>query len=226
MLVWERPEPPDRQTVGPLSRKRIVDAAMGLADQHGLAAVSLRKVAGVLEVGPMRLYGYIDSKEELLDLMVDAVYAEVRPVGKDWREMLRSLADTTRRAARAHEWFADLMGGRPQLGPNALARMEVVVTAMADVDLDSVMPIVGAVDAYVVGAVRREIFERRAELATGLDKQRWQEALGPYLTRTFATGKFPALSAVVQDAAHPDEDDIFAIGLDFLLDGIEAHMSR
>src|SRR3712207_4865231 len=80
MLVWERPEPPDRPVLAPLSLERLVRAAIRLADADGLEAVSLRKVAAALDVGPMRLYGYIATKEELLDLMVDSVYAEIRPV--------------------------------------------------------------------------------------------------------------------------------------------------
>lgn len=226
MLVWERPEPPNRPAPASLSRERIVRAAIQLADADGLDAVSLRKVATVLGVGPMRLYGYIAGKEELLDLMVDAVHAEIRPAGDGWREALRSLAETTRHAAHEHEWLADLLGGRPQLGPHALASGEAVMAALGEVDVDAVMPVVTAVKAYVTGAVRREIAERRAERVTGMDERRWQESLGPYLERTFATGRFPALATVVRDAAHLDADDTFRVGLDFLLDGIEARISK
>ncbi|MFD7624038.1 TetR/AcrR family transcriptional regulator, partial [Streptomyces sp. NPDC059802] len=155
MLVWERPEPPNRPVPAPLSRERIVRAAIRLADADGLDAVSLRKVATALDVRPMRLYGYIASKEELLDLMVDAAHAEIRPVKDGWREVLRSLAEATRHAAHEHEWLADLLGGRPQLGPHALASGETVVAALGDIDVDAIMPVVAAVNAYVIGAVRR-----------------------------------------------------------------------
>ena len=225
MLVWERPEPPERPTPAALSRERIVRAAIRLADADGLAAVSLRKVAAALDVGPMRLYGYLDTKGELLDLMLDEVYAEVRPTGDGWREVLRSYAESTRQAAHRHEWFADLLGGRPQLGPHALAEGEAVVAGLGAVDVDAVMPVIGAVKAYVIGAVRREIAERRAERATGMDANQWQLASGPYLTRAFASGRFPALAAVVRDGAHLNADQTFSIGLDFLLDGIAAHIS-
>ncbi|MET9284560.1 TetR/AcrR family transcriptional regulator [Nocardia beijingensis] len=224
MLVWERPEPPNRPVPAPLSRERIVRAAIRLADADGLEAVSLRKVAAALDVGPMRLYGYIATKDELLDLMVDAVYAEIRPTGNSRREVLRSVAETTRQAVHQHEWLADLLGGRPQLGPNALARGEAVIAALDGVDVDIVMPVVTAVDAYVIGAVRREIAERRAERATGMDERQWQAAYGPYLERAFATGRYPALATVIRDAAHLDADQTFQTGLDFLLDGIEARI--
>ncbi|MEU6462401.1 TetR/AcrR family transcriptional regulator [Streptomyces sp. NPDC046976] len=226
MLVWERPEPPERPVPAPLNREAIVRTAIRLADADGLEAVSLRKVATALGVGPMRLYSYIASKEELLDLMVDAAYAEIRPVGDGWRQVLRSLAESTRQAAHEHEWLADLLGGRPQLGPHALANGETVVARLDGIALDDAMPMVAAVNAYVIGAVRREIAERRAERASGMDERRWQAALGPYLERTFATGRFPALATVVRDAAHLDADATFRLGLDFLLDGIEARVSR
>lgn len=226
MLVWERPEPPERPVPAPLSRERIVRAAIALADADGLDAVSLRKVAAALGAGPMRLYGYIDTKDELLDLMVDAVYAEIRPTGGDWREVLHAVAEATRRSVHRHEWLADLIGGRPQLGPHALARGEAVISAMHGVDVDLVMPVVSAVDSYVIGVVRREIAERRAERATGMDQAQWQAAFGPYLRRAFATGRLPALETVVRDAVHHDADETFRMGLEFLLDGIAARLSR
>lgn len=226
MLVWERPEPPNRPVPAQLSREQIVRTAIRLADADGLDAVSLRKVATALDVRPMRLYGYIAGKEELLDLMVDAVHAGIRPVGDHWREVLRSHAEATRSAAHEHEWLADLLGGRPQLGPEALAGGETLVAALGEIHVDAVMPVVAAVKAYVIGAVRREIAERRAERATGMDERQWQSSLGPYLERTFATGRFPALATVVRDAAHLDADHTFRIGLEFVLDGIEAHLSR
>ncbi|MFI8825319.1 TetR/AcrR family transcriptional regulator C-terminal domain-containing protein [Streptomyces sp. NPDC053431] len=100
------------------------------------------------------------------------------------------------------------------------------MAALGDVGVDAVMPVVAAVNAYVIGAVRREIAARRAERATNLDEKRWQASLGPYLERPFATGRYPALATVVRDTAHLDADRTFRIGLDFLLDGIEAGLSR
>lgn len=212
--------------LAPLSRERIVRAAIRLADADGLDAVSLRKVAAALDVGPMRLYGYIATKEELLDLMVDAVHAEIRPAGDGWRAVLYSLAEAIRHAAHQHEWLADLLGGRPQLGPNTLASGEAVAAGMAGVDLDTLVPAIAAVNAYVIGAVRREITERRAERASGMDQRQWQVAFGPYLRRAFATGRFPTLATVVHEGPHLDADDTFRAGLDYVLDGIGARISH
>ncbi|MFE7116700.1 TetR/AcrR family transcriptional regulator C-terminal domain-containing protein [Streptomyces sp. NPDC057654] len=232
-LVWERPEPPSRPTPSPLSRDRIVRAAIALADADGLDAVSLRKVAAVLDAGPMRLYRYLSAKEELLDLMVDEVYGEIdapEPSGGDWRRDLRSHARRTRAAALRHEWFADLLGGRPHLGPNALANFESSLAALRRAPgfegIDTVLAAVEAVDAYLVGAVRKEVAELRAERSTGLDEQQWQIAAGPYIGRMLATGRYPTLSEAVVEAAPRDADTVFDTGLTYVLDGIAARLPR
>ncbi|CAL9335382.1 TetR/AcrR family transcriptional regulator [Streptomyces sp. enrichment culture] len=225
MTVWDRPEQPNRPV--PLDRERIVAAAVALADEGGLAAVSLRKVAARLNAGPMRLYGYISTKDDLFDLMVDAVYAEILPGERpgDWREALRSLAHGTRRAALRHEWLADLLGGRPALGPNSLAVSEATLAALDGLaDVDTVMRAVETVSAYFTGAIRREITELRAERATGLSKSEWQRARGPHVTRMLATGRFPALAKAVHDGTHVDAEESFATGLEWVLDAVAARL--
>jgi AcrR family transcriptional regulator len=231
-LVWERPEPPSRPAPSPLSRDRIVRAAIELADADGLEAVSLRKVAAALGAGPMRLYGYLSTKEELLDLMVDAVYGEIpapESAGGDWRGALRSLAGGVRRTALRHEWFADLLGGRPHLGPNALAHLEASLAVLDGVPgfggIEAVMQATHTVNAYVIGAVRSELAESRAERATGLGEREWQATTGPYLVRMFATGRYPTLAKVVHEAEHPDAETVFDTGLDQVLDGVAARLT-
>ena len=226
MTVWDRPEPPTRPV--PLDRERIVAAAISLADEGGLEAVSLRKVAARLDAGPMRLYGYISTKEELFDLMVDEVYAEILPEEqpRDWREALGSHAHRTRRAALRHEWLADLLGGRPSLGPNALAVGEATLSALDGLaDIDTVMRAVETVSAYSTGAIRREVANLRAERATGLSKYDWQRASGPYMTKMLATGRFPALAKAVYDGTDVDAEESFATGLDWILDAVAAKLT-
>jgi AcrR family transcriptional regulator len=232
-LVWERPEPSVRTAPGPLSRERIVRAAIAIADAEGLAAVSLRKVAAALDAGPMRLYGYMSTKEELLELMVDVVYGEMvsaGPIRGDWRDALRALAHRTREAARAHPWFIDLLVGRQHLGPHALAHLESSMAALADTpgfeSIELVMDAVGTVNAYVIGALRGEAGELRAELESGQSKSEWQLTVWPYVQRMLATGRFPTLSKVVRDALHPPLERVFERRLECVLDGIAARLQR
>lgn len=224
--VWDRPEPANRPAPSPLSRERIVRAAIELADESGLAAVSIRKVAAVLEAGPMRLYGYVSTKEELFDLMVDAVYAELTetgPAGADWRARLRSIAEGLRAATLRHEWFAELIGGRPDIGPNGLAQLETAYSVFDEaLDIDTIMLAVGTVRSYVLGAVREELAQFRAERRTGMDEREWQFASGPYLERMLADGDYPMLDRVVAEASHPARDSVFSAGLEAVLDGVEA----
>src|SRR5689334_8006857 len=121
--VWERPEPQPRAAPVPLNRAKIAAAAIRLADVQGLEGLSVRKIAKELGVGPMRLYDYVTNRSELLDLMVDAVYARIDEAGRhpEWRATVLAIAHATRDAALDHEWFADLLGARPHLGPHALA---------------------------------------------------------------------------------------------------------
>ncbi len=228
-LVWERPEPPGRPAPSPLSRDRIVRTAIELADADGLAAVSLRKVAAALDAGPMRLYGYLATKEELLDLMVDQVYGEIPLPGPDignWRAALTDIAVRTRRVARQHEWFVELLGGRPQIGPHALANMEACLAAFDGVpgfaDADRAWRAVGSVRGYMTGALSRELAELRAERNSGLTERQWQIAAGPYIQRMMATGRYPNLSRAIVEAEHSEPDADFLIGLNFVLDGIAA----
>lgn len=232
-LVWERPEPPSRPAPGPLSRDGIVRAAIELADKEGLVSVSLRKVAAVLEAGPMRLYGYMSTKEELLDLMVDAVYGEIvseGPIQGEWREALRTIAHRIRKAATAHKWFIELVGGRPPLGPNGLAHLEASLAALSNTpgfeDIDAILQAVRTVTAYTIGAIQGESSQLRAERTSGLNEAEWQQATWPYLQRVLATGRFPMITRVVRDARHPSPEIIFDKGLDCVLDGIAARLSR
>ncbi|MGW4212892.1 TetR/AcrR family transcriptional regulator [Lentzea sp. NPDC004789] len=221
-LVWDRPEPPSKPSPTPLSRELIVHAAIRLADEGGLDEVSLRKVAAALNAGPMRLYGYIETKDELLDLMVDEVYGEITPPdpSADWRTGLRHVAHAVRAAAKRHEWFIDLLGGRPHQGPHSLAHIEATLAIVGFDDIDQVLSTVGTVMAYVYGAVRSEITELRAERSTGLTEEQWQRANGPYMERILATGRFPMLTKVMYEGTDRDHAQAFDDGLDYVLDGI------
>jgi AcrR family transcriptional regulator len=224
--VWERPEPRPRAAPVPLSRAKIAAAAIRLADAHGLDGLSVRKIAKELGVGPMRLYDYVLNRSELLDLMVDAVYARIAEAGEqpDWRATVLEIVHRTRDAALAHEWFADLLGGRPHLGPHALAVGESTAAALSQApgvrDLDDLQRALGALNAFIVGALRAEITERRTARSTGTDMTTWQVGLGPYLTRMLETGRYPTVARLVIDGAHLNAEETFHHNLTTILDGI------
>ncbi|MEV4754598.1 TetR/AcrR family transcriptional regulator C-terminal domain-containing protein [Micromonospora sp. NPDC049559] len=226
--VWERPEPQPRAAPVPLSRAKIAATAIRLADAHGLDGLSVRKIAKELGVGPMRLYDYVTNRSELLDLMVDAVYAQIAQADRhsDWRATVLAIVHRTRDAALDHEWFVDLLGARPHLGPHALAVGESTAAALSQAPglrgVDELQRALGALNAFIVGALRREVTERRTARSTGTDVSAWQAALGPYLTRMLETGRYPTIARLVIDGAHLDAEETFHHNLVTVLDGITA----
>jgi AcrR family transcriptional regulator len=227
--IWERPEPRPRAAPVPLSREKIAATAIRLADVHGLDGLSVRKIAKELGVGPMRLYDYVTSRAELLDLMVDAVYAQIAEAGQhsEWRATVLAIARTTRDAALEHEWFSDLLGGRPHLGPHALAVGESTAAALSQApgvrDIDDLQRTLGALNGFLIGALRREVTERRTARSTGTDEPAFQASLGPYLTRMFSSGLYPTIARLVIDGAHLNAEETFNHNLTTVLDGITGH---
>ncbi|MET7671348.1 TetR/AcrR family transcriptional regulator [Micromonospora luteifusca] len=210
----------------PLTREKIADTAIRLADAHGLDGLSLRKIAKELGVGPMRLYDYVTNKSELLDLMVDVVYARIADVGQqaEWRATVLAIAHATRDAALEHEWFSDLLGGRPHLGPHALAVGEATAAALNQAPgvhgIDDLQRALSALNASIIGAVRREVTERRTARSTGTDEAAFQASRGPYLMRMLKTGRYPTIARLVIDGAHLNAEETFDYNLAIVLDGI------
>jgi AcrR family transcriptional regulator len=224
--IWEREDPGRYAPVVPLRRDDVAATAIEMADAEGLAAVSVRRLAAALGVGPMRLYRVFDTVEELTDLMVDAVYGEIvvacRPRG-DWRARIRQILTRSRTGLLAHEWMADLLGIRPHLGPNGLAWMEMLAGAIGQtptaVSPDAIWAAMGTVNGYLVGAVRREVADRRSG-RIGDGRLEWQARMAPYVRRMLETGRYPALRDLIVHRGDPDPDASFGHEVDILLRGL------
>jgi hypothetical protein len=169
------------------------------------------------------------NRSELLDLMVDAVYARIAEAGQhsEWRTTVLAIAQATRDAALDHEWFSDLLGGRPHLGPHALAVGESTAAALGQAPgvrgIEDLQRALGALNAFIIGALRREVTERRIARSTGTDESAWQASLGPYLTRMLETGQYPTIARLVIDGAHLNAEETFTHNLTTVVDGITSH---
>ena len=108
-----------REKSVPLSRERIVATAVGLADAGGFQSLSMRNIAEELGAGTMALYRHVANKEDLLDDMVDVVFAEMYPpaIGGRWKRELRERGISARAALQRHPWAVGLMETRMQPGP-------------------------------------------------------------------------------------------------------------
>jgi AcrR family transcriptional regulator len=130
--IWMRPE---RSAVGrpaQWSRAEITKLALRVADADGLEAVSMRRVAAELGTGAASLYRYVETREELLDLMTDAMGAEYEfaPPSTDWLQDLIVFGEQTRAIFRRHRWLAGLTMTRPVIGPNGIAAIEHFLTLL------------------------------------------------------------------------------------------------
>jgi AcrR family transcriptional regulator len=226
-----------RSGPGPsLSRAEIVDVAIAVADAEGAEAVSMRKIAQVLRAGTMSLYWHVANKEQLLDLMLDALIAETEvpePSG-DLRADLRELARSRRAMLHRHLWVMDFIGGRPALGPNTLLNMEQGLAVLDNAGLDTVSAfrVVETVLTYVVGAVLREMQEMRSqrdEEQADLTTEEWEPLRAAWRDRLAADGRFTHVVRFLDKRIDPDaaetRDERFEVGLDCVLDGIAARFT-
>ncbi|WP_067708615.1 TetR/AcrR family transcriptional regulator [Nocardia yamanashiensis] len=221
-LVWskDRREPARRAP----SVDRIVRAACAVADTEGLPAVSMRRVATDLGSGTASLYRYVANRDELLDLMIDAVQGETalaEPSG-DWRADLAELANQLRATLLRHPWLGPELSGRPALGPNALRRHDRALAAVAPLTSDATLAsqIVQTVMSYVFGAVNQELAEIQVQQRTGLTEDQWRASVGPYVRAVIESGEYPHLAKRVLEAEDPGSAEQFAFGLACVLDGV------
>jgi AcrR family transcriptional regulator len=222
-----------------LSREEIVATAMAVADAEGVEAISMRRIARELGAGAMSLYWHVASKEELQDLMLEAVEAEVEvpePSG-DWRADLRAYARNTRAAMLRHQWALDFLGVGPPSGPADARNADRLFGAFDGLGLDTVTTvwITMTVATYVMGAVLRELKEIRCEREmTAMAASRTEEEIAAFVEefadRIQATGRYPRLERLMRERVDPDSpatrEQRFDFGLDVMLDGIAARLPR
>jgi AcrR family transcriptional regulator len=218
-----------------LSRADIVDAAIAIADAEGPEAISMRRIAQVLRAGTMSLYWHVANKEQLLDLMLDAVIADIKvpePSG-DWRADLQTLARNQRTALLRHKWIMGFLGGRPAMGPNTLLHLDRSLALLDGLGLDfaTAVDILGVVQTYVMGAVLREMQEQRGQRDQEqfpIAPEDWEPARQAWRDRLAADGRFPHVVKFLDENIDPDaeetRDERFEFGLDCFLDGIAARI--
>jgi AcrR family transcriptional regulator len=226
--LWERlarPAPASRQTLSP---PRIAAAAVEIADAEGLDAITMRRLATGLGVAPMAPYRHLAGKDDLLELMVDHVYAALRlPDDLGWRDSMCSLARQTRELILRHRWLAQLPSQvRLSLTPNrmALAEQALSVLSGSGLDADAMMSVFRSVDAYVHGALAYECAIRDLMHEQGWsDGDRLRSELAPQMTWHMRTGRYPAFQRYLHTAARKDDAEWqFDRGLGYVLDGIAA----
>ena len=235
-LLWRDPAAvPRRGPARAWDLDSVIAAAIDLADDGGLAAVTIRAVARAVGAAPMSLYTYVPGKAELLDLMLDAIYVAMPRAdtsGQAWRERVRAVAEENRGMFADHPWAARVSTGRPPLGPGSIGKYEHELAALDGLGLDDVDR--DACLAFVVEFVRAAalaVQDAAAARAGGRDDAQWWAEAGPVLARVLDPAAYPLASRVgtAAGAAHgsaADPDHAYRFGLDRVLDGLAAFVER
>lgn len=236
-LLWGTRELPRRGPRHTLSIAEVVDAAVGLADSdRDLEPLSMRRVAEALGVGTMSLYTYVSSRDELIAVMLDRVYAEcVRDLDRrphdSWQAGLRAVADVNWDLSLRHPWVLQIFTGRPTLGPNAIAKYDRELAVLdgiglSDLEMDSALTLVLT---YVAGVARSRVESDQVVRRTGITDQQWWEEVGPAFAQVFDATQFPVAARVGQAAgqahqAPQNPEHAYSYGLDRLIEGIAAEI--
>src|SRR6201996_1431131 len=142
-----------------LSRALVLQAAVALADEHGLEGASMRRLAQELGVVPMALYKHVANRDDLLDGMVDVVFAEIESpsIDEDWRSALRRRAISAREALNRHSWAIGLMETR-RPGPANLRNHNAVMGCLreAGFSFETAIHAYSVQDAYIYGFAQQE----------------------------------------------------------------------
>jgi AcrR family transcriptional regulator len=227
-VIWERPERAGRGPAPSLSRDEITSAAVSLADTQGIETVSMRALAVELGVGAASLYRYVARKDELIEMMADAVMGndlqfEIRG---EWRADLRSVARGLRAMTLRHPWMAVHGTGRRNMGPNTARRYEQALSAIdgLGLEIDEMLMMIGTLDAFVRGSAIEDLSEQEAARRSGLSQDEWMQLQFPYVQSLIDSGRYPLLARVVLDARAPHDPNRlehgFNLGLERVLDGL------
>jgi AcrR family transcriptional regulator len=213
-----------------LTRERIVAAALAIVDEQGLDALSLRGVAARLSVTPMPLYRHVADRDELVDLVVEALLARDAPeveLPQEWDALLETLAWRTRNTLLSHPAVYDALRRRALTTPSAMHGMESLLASFARAGLpaDAAVAAYTAVLMPVLGNVA-VLHGRRETLAAEGRGEAEERARVTGLLTGLDPGEFPLLSRQGGEFVRMLDDDVFAWGLQVVLDGLRATLRK
>lgn len=213
------------KTRTPLSRERVLLAAIGLADKEGIEALTMRRLGQKLGVEAMSLYKHVADKERVLDGMVDVVFGEIGlpPDGSDWKMAMRRRAIAARDVLRRHPWAIGLMESRTRPGPANLRHHDAVlgILAGAGFSVRQATHVYNVLDSYIYGFALQERtlpFSTPEELAQ----------VGASMLPEMPADVYPHLATVATELVRSgfNYGDEFEFGLDLILGGLERLQPR
>ena len=205
----------------PLTRERVLLAAVALADESGIAALSMRKLGEALGVEAMSLYNHIAGKEDLLDGMIDLVFSEIElpPAGEGWKGAMRRRAISVRTVLSRHRWAVGLMESRTSPGPATLRHHDAILGCLrnAGFSLELAAHAYAALDSYIYGFALQE-------RGLPFDTPEETAALAQVMLAQFPADTYPHLAEFTfGHVLQPGYDfgSEYEYGLGLILDGLE-----
>lgn len=230
-LLWEDRSRPTRGPKPSLTPDDVIAAAIQIADEDGLAALTMQAVAARLGFTTMAIYRYFPNKEALYDAIVDAGMGLPPEPGKrrgTWRAEVTRWAHAKRAMLCARPWLAELPFVAAPHGPNWLAWLEALTEPLCTMGLSAadVGQMISVIDGYTRGASDTAISLARAR-ARGTSEAAWAAAVGADLGRAIGDPRFPNFASIL--TAPPDGkprtlDESFDFGLQRVLDGIALYV--
>lgn len=212
------PRPPARE---PLNRRRVLEAAVSLADTDGVDALSMRRLSQALGVVPMALYKHVANKEEMLDGMVDVILAEIDPPtpGVGWQTAVRERILSARRSLQRHRWAARVIETRSTPTPIVLAYMDSMIGMFraGGFSTDLTHHALHAMGSRMLG-FSQELYDDSASGELDPDLSAMLSVAYPYIYEIATTVLHDDASVV---GGGCDDQMEFEFALDLLLDGLE-----
>lgn len=203
-----------------MNQAKVLAAAVELADEIGIEALTIRKLADRLGVGAMTIYHHVPSKEEIIDGMVEIVFAEIEkpPANVDWKTAMRHRCISARQVLNRHPWAAPLMESRMAPGPANLSHHDAVIGCLRSGGLSIQMTAhaYAILDSFVYGFAFEE-----ATLPAG-GGEGFAE-IAEQIAAHFPTDDYPNLAELTfEHVLQPGYDfaDSFEFGLDLIIDGL------
>jgi AcrR family transcriptional regulator len=227
ILPWRKPR---RQAKMPLSQELIVQAAIAILDEEGLDGVSMRRIAQDLGTGPASLYAYVSNKDELLELVVEAVAAEIEvPQELDpahWQDQLKEIGRSMRRVWAAHGDIALISLANVPTGYNQLRVAEAIVAILRGVGIPDQIA-AWTIDRFsaMVDADALETAMYNSKIKHGVDIDAYFAGLQEFF-RKLPQEKFPQLTELGETLTTGDEVDRFEFGLDLFIRGLETYLPK
>jgi AcrR family transcriptional regulator len=233
--VWARAARPRRERPT-LSQELIVSEAVRLLDAEGTDALSMRRLSTRLGASAAALYSYMESKDDLIEMVVDEVYGEIDasdvhdPAG--WRSAATRRAYSLRRAILRHPWIVSVLGdvGLAYLGPNMMRVSDgtLALFEAAGFAADDASYAMKTVAAYVIGVAVSEAAWLNTIARSDQTERDWVERLWPSAEK--AARAYPRLREryASQRSRDPEEtrEKAFAQGLEVIFDGLQARLGR